>query len=157
MSLRLVLGHLCSIRSKALYVEVVQRLNTMCWYCTGVLSQPSRDCLQFWVSRLQTVTPRFLKTPTRPQYIGYSDASATRGGAFVSCATEVAHLMWSASERTKSSTWRELRMLDYSLEAFGPSLCGGTITWHTDNQAITFIVYKGSMKADIQNLAISIF
>ena len=50
------------------------------------------------------------------------------------------HRNWSATELLKSSTWRELATVKYSLEAFNNNLAGHRVRWNTDNQNVVRIV-----------------
>ena len=45
----------------------------------------------------------------------YSDASSVACGAFVVGTNEVSHRMWTACEAVKSSTWRELKAIQFAL------------------------------------------
>ena len=45
----------------------------------------------------------------------------------------VCHRLWEPSERSKSSTWRELAAIDFSLESFAPILEGSLVKWFTDS------------------------
>ena len=50
-------------------------------------------------------------------YFVYSDASATGGGAIIDFNNDfVCHKMWSENERVQSSTWRELSVIEFSLQ-----------------------------------------
>ena len=63
----------------------------------------------------------------------------------------------SATELLKSSTWRELATVKYSLEAFDSNLAGHRVRWNTDNQNVVRIVRVGSMIEELQELALDIF
>ena len=64
---------------------------------------------------------------------------------------------WSPAERTKSSTWRELKNVELALNSFAPSLHGTQIAWFTDNANVVSIVHSGSKVPEIQDLALRIF
>jgi len=70
---------------------------------------------------------------------------------------KVAHIQWSSSEMKKSSTWRELKVIQYSLEAFRSTMSGNKIVWYTDNQPLLSIIRKGSMNNELNELAMKIF
>ncbi len=53
-----------------------------------------------------------------PFLFSYSDASNVACGAFVVGTNEVSHRMWTACEAAKSSTWRELKAIQFALSAF---------------------------------------
>ena len=111
----------------------------------------------FWQKTLVSVAPRSLSVLSKPCRLVYSDASATGGGSFVCYQGVTCQLTWSFFESQKSSAWRELRTVDYSLTSFSPVLRHCTVIWHTDNQALPSIVFKGSMKQELQALALSIY
>lgn len=56
-----------------------------------------------------------------------------------------------------SSTWRELKAIDFALESFASYFVGKRLLWHTDNQNCVKIVQKGSTKIHLQALALSIY
>ena len=59
----------------------------------------------------------------KPQHFVYSDASATGCGSVITLNEEhICHRFWGPSECSKSSTWRELAAIDFSLESFAPVL-----------------------------------
>ena len=69
----------------------------------------------------------------------------------------ISHKLWSVDEAQKSSSYRELKAVPLGLESFLPLLKGHTIKWYTDNQSVSRIVEVGSMKEDLQCLALRIF
>ena len=56
-------------------------------------------------------------------------------------------------EETKSSTWRELQAIKYSLD----SMKKKHVKWYTDNYASSIIAKSGSNKRELQDLVIEIF
>ena len=59
----------------------------------------------------------------KPQRFVNSDASATGCGAVITLNEEhICQRLWEPSECSKSSTWRELTAIDFSLESFAPVL-----------------------------------
>ena len=65
--------------------------------------------------------------------------------------------MWTAFESEKSSTWRELKAIDLALTSFKDNFTGKVIKWYTDNKNCVNIVTSGSMKPELQSIALSIF
>ena len=61
--------------------------------------------------------------------------------------------MWKMHETDKSSTWRELRAIEQTLMWFQDT----TLKWFRDNQACVRIVQNGSMKFELQRMAMNIF
>ena len=94
----------------------------------------------------------------KPQRFAYSDASATGCGSVITPNEDcVYHKLCEPSECSKSSTWRELAAIDFSLESFAPILKGSLVKWFTYSQTATRIIEVGSMKLDLHRLAIKIF
>ena len=88
----------------------------------------------------------------------YSDASATRGGAIIDFNNDfVCHRMWSENERGQSLTWRELSVIEFSLQSFASVLEGSHVKWFTDSQVAAKIVEVGSMKLGLHKMARRIF
>ena len=67
------------------------------------------------------------------------------------------HKLWEPSERSKSSTWRELAAIDFPLESFAPILEGSLVKWFIDSQTAARIIEVGSVKLDLHRFAIKIF
>ena len=99
----------------------------------------------------------FWSTPFVPSKIVFSDASFTGCAAYIQSSSLLFHRNWSATESLKSSTWRELATVKYSLEAFNSNLAGHRVCWDTDNQNVVRIVQVGSMIEELQELALDIF
>ena len=59
-------------------------------------------------------------------------------------------------ESEKSSTWRELAAIKFSIEAFGTRLSKQRVRWHTDSQSAVRIIQFGSMIRELQDLALSV-
>ena len=65
--------------------------------------------------------------------------------------------MWTESESIQSSTWRELSVIEFSLQSFASVLEGSHVKWFTDSQAAAKIVEVGSMKLGLHKMARRIF
>ena len=65
--------------------------------------------------------------------------------------------LWEPSECSKSSTWRKLAAIDFSLESFAPGLEGSLVKWFTNCQTAAGILEVGSIKLDFHRLAIKSF
>ena len=61
------------------------------------------------------------------------------------------------TDMQKSSTFRELRAVEFSLKSFSTQLHGKFLKLYTDNQNVVRIISVGSTVHDLQKLAISIF
>ena len=60
-------------------------------------------------------------------------------------------------EETKSSTWRELEAIRYSLDSMKNLLRNKHVKWLIDNYACSIIAKSGSNKRELQKLATEIF
>ena len=61
----------------------------------------------------------------------------------------ISHKMWNVEEARKSSSYREFKAIALDLESF--------LHLYTDNQSVSRIVEIGSMKEDLQCLALRVF
>ena len=94
----------------------------------------------------------------QPNCFVYSDASVTGCGSVITLNEEtICHKMWADWEREKSSTWRELSAIDFSLRSFTDLFKSTHVKWFTDSQAAATIVEEGSVKFDLHMLAVNIF
>jgi hypothetical protein len=89
--------------------------------------------------------------------IVFSDASSTGfGGYVVNIGKTVAHGLWDNIESQKSSAWRELKAVDLVLKSISHELSSRRTKWFTDNQSVAKIAVQGSMKSELQDIAMSI-
>ncbi|VDI30938.1 Hypothetical predicted protein [Mytilus galloprovincialis] len=79
------------------------------WYSYIKLSESSIEQLQFWKLYISEVNVKHFSVDESCHSIIYSDASDTGfGGYIVEAPQNIAHGMWVESERSNSSTWKEL-------------------------------------------------
>ena len=64
----------------------------------------------------------FWPVPCAPSVLVFSDASANGCSAFIQGTDLVFQRNWSLDESEKSSTWRELAAIKFSIDAFGTRL-----------------------------------
>ena len=64
--------------------------------------------------------------------------------------------MWTTDEALESSTRRELKAIELALCSFQHVFSGKSLNWYTDNQNCGKIVEAGSMKENLQAIAMSI-
>ena len=75
--------------------------------------------LYFWKNNLNFIKVRDCFLFYKPQRFAYSVSSATGYGSVITVNEDcVCHKLWEPSECSKSSTWRELATIDFSLESF---------------------------------------
>ena len=118
------------------------------------------DCLSvifFWKINFVCLYTRAISSYNAPLLFSYSDASYVACGAFVVGTNEVSHRMWTACEAVKSSTWRELKAIQFALSAFKALVRGKCIKWHSDSQGAVRVVEIGSPSAELHSIALDIF
>ena len=75
--------------------------------------------LYFWKNNINSIKLCDCLLFNKPRCFTYSDASATGCGSVITLNENcVCHKLWEPSERFKSSTWRELAVVDFSQESF---------------------------------------
>ena len=152
VSMRLALGPLCMLFTRAMYSAVATSLGQHTVHiCTALRSE-----LQFWrgVARTAYTCPIW-PTPTKTDVTISSDAGAKAWGAV--CGDKQAHGQFSLEERGASSTLRELWAVRRALESFGPLLSKCVVSLRTDNQNVPLCLSKGSRIPAQQAEAVSIF
>jgi tRNA(Ile)-lysidine synthase TilS/MesJ len=60
-------------------------------------------------------------------------------------------------EAQLSSTWRELKCAEYTLQSLKQYLTRQKVNWFTDNQNVETIVRKGSIRRHLQIIAVQYF
>lgn len=69
----------------------------------------------------------------------------------------ISHGMWSPEDMEKSSTWRELVAVQRVLISLNHEVEEKRVKCFTDNKNIVSIIFKGSMKDDLQNISLNIY
>jgi hypothetical protein len=122
------------------------------------LDEFSKHEILFWKENIVKLNGRNCFLHREPNCFVYSDASETGCGSVITLnQSQVCHKMWDVNERCKSSTWRELAAIEFALRSFADILRCTHVKWYTDNRAVPTIVDVGSMKLELQKIAISIF
>jgi len=155
ISMGIVLGTVSQIMTRCLSIDI---LKAKTWNSYIELSVESKVQLSFWNEHLKIINIRSLAISHGCTRIVYSDASSTGlAGYEVEMQSRVVHDTWSPSEAAKSSTWRELCAVYRVLLSLEHVLVNQRVKWFTDNTGVCSIVAKGSMKPELQDLAIKIF
>ncbi|MCP3663683.1 MAG: hypothetical protein GY696_14540, partial [Gammaproteobacteria bacterium] len=164
ISFAVVLGSSVLIKTKPLYEEVVNHVQTRGdWNKRFVLSEEAIKCLEFWRVNLPDMSLKRHLASKPTSCVIFSDASATGGSAFISkigpgrqpavgekqvslTKTEIsgnfdlslsnprqssefiAMTQWDKCQQKASSTWRELKTIERSLESFGQVLQGRKVS-----------------------------
>lgn len=156
-SMHLVIGNVARLMSRSIYAQINSRF---AWDSVFILTQVSNEYLEllFWSQNIDILNIKDL-FPIRQAYIPvYSDASDVACAAFTNNFEHcIAHKAWAEEEKCKSSTWRELRAIEWGLSALVGFLGNKHVQWFTDSKNCVSIVQNGSSKSDLQAIAISIF
>lgn len=143
------------IMTRCLIIDILEASS---WNAYIQLSSDSILQLLFWDKNLQQFNIRSLVTNHSCSRIVYSDASSTGVAEFeVQTINDEVHDSWLPSEAVKSSTWRELCAVYRVLVSLVHVLGNQRVKWFTDNTGVCSIVAKGSMKPELQDLALRIF
>ena len=114
--------------------------------------------LEFWIKNIGRLISRPLE-PVVENYthVIYSDASATGCGAVIAGEdhSEMIH-SWTENEKLMSSTWREAQTILLYIRIHALRFKGGKLKWYSDNQGVPPILHKGSMKPDLNLIAMGI-
>lgn len=155
ISMSYVIGNVAHIMTKYLSIDI---LSADTWNSFITLSDDSIEQISFWKNNLSDINVRKFTTDVSCNTIVYSDASSTGyGGYIVENPANIAHGMWSDSEKLLSSTWRELTAVKKVLFSISDYVKGKGIKWFTDNQNVVNIISKGSMKCHLQDIALDIY
>ena len=137
---------------------VLSTLSVQRWEEKIEFDQCCIEELRFWRINLNSLKVRDCFLSHKSQCFVYSDASATGCGSMITLNEEhICHRLWEPSECFKSSTWRELAAIDFSLDSFAPVLEDSLVKWCTDSRSAAKIVEVESMKLDLHRLAVKIF
>lgn len=157
MSLHSVLGNICRLMTRFSYMEIVLRKSWDSRLNLKFQEKTIRE-LRFWLQNVRNYNIRKLADTGPECIIVYSDASNVAAAACTVGVDESKfHLMWNEQEAQKSSTWREMRAIEQALFSFKNNLSCKSVKWFTDNQNCVKIFESGSMKLELQKLALSIF
>ena len=155
ISMSIVIGSVSQIMTRCLSIDI---LKARTWNSYIKLSEESCFQLRFWAKSLCLINSRNIAEFNKCSKIMVSDASGTGYASYeVNTINGIVHGMWSLEETLRSSTWRELCAVQRSLKALEHILENQRVKWLTDNQNVCRIVKKGSMKPDLQSMALDIF
>ena len=133
-------------------------VSAVSWDRIFQLDEFSKHEILFWKENIVKLNGRNCFLHREPNCFVYSDASETGCGSVITLnQSQVCHKMWDVNECCKSSTWRELAAIEFALRSFADILRCTHVKWYTDNRAVPTIVDVGSMKLELQKIAISIF
>ena len=128
------------------------------WQHSVSITSDAKRELEFWKTNIENLKPVPMKTDCSYHKVVYSDASGVgAGGYIVKVDGAVAHGAWDQVQKSKSSTWRELKAVEIILKSFLSFLAGTNVKWFTDSQNVVRIVEVGSGKPELLQIAYSIY
>ncbi len=146
-SLALVLGPKALIDTKIFYKEVLPFItNRFSWGKSLHISTTLRDALFAWQQFILDFCGFRSFASKGSPIVVFSDASAVSSGAFIAAprdrnskdkfllpeqgsAKDICLRSWSSEEKSLSSTWRELKIVEEALRAFTKQLKGKEVHW----------------------------
>ena len=161
VSMQHVFEGLVCLKTRALYHCIDSRLG---WDSCVFVSQNALEELEFWRANAKALNEKGVAIfeQRNAEISVFSDASGTGYGGYVAlCAgalvegTEV-YGCWDDVEKCQSSTWRELASVERVLKSNEASLCQKSIKVFSDNKNVSSILKKGSMKQNLQDLALNV-
>ena len=157
ISMGFVFGNISRIMTR--YRSHFDILRSPTWDGKISLSGSTLNELCFWKENIPFLNSRrLLSVQSHYTRVCYSDASSMGCASYIlEFDNTISHKMWGVEEVQKSSSFRELKAISLGLESFLPLVKGHTIKWYTDNQSVSRIAEVGSMKEDLQCLALRIF
>ena len=129
------------------------------WGAEGRLSQRAREELTFWISRLDDFSSQLIRHSaiTLDFYVCSDSGEYQVGGRVARSGKEDKMKRFQVPledwERQKSSTYRELRSVEYGLILIGPEARGMAVRYGNDNFACCKVVEFGSTKEDCHEVA----
>ena len=153
ISMHKAIGSAVYLYTRQMYLAIETRA---AWDCFISCSPRMISELQVWHNNVSQMNGRdlFHKTQVFDSVV-YSDASQIGyGGDVVSDKQNlVCQGQWSADDKGKSSTWRELRAVYYMLSSIGHILTGHKVQCCTDYQNVTRLIDRGRTNPNLQTLA----
>lgn len=156
MSMSPVIGNLTRLKTRYLYRVIESRNSWSSHFNIGTHNEALSEIF-FWKNNVEKLNVCPLVEYSVPKVVSFSDASKVGCGAFISGENVVCSRMWNESEASKSSTWRELKAIEFALASFKNHLVDKSVKWYSDNQAAVRILQVGSPKSDLHTIAIDVF
>ena len=159
-----VLGKISSLMRRSLHYLIATNIVDGNW--DGRLNLAHENYalseLFFWKRNVKKLNSRSLLPCEAHSLTGYSVASDFALGAILKDLKDqgkshVCRLSFSEDEILESSTSRELKAILLALRSFRTILSDHKVKWYSDNQGACHIFKKGSMKPDLQDLALDLY
>lgn len=155
VSMTIALGPIARLFTRQMYYMIARRES---WRDVITLSEPVAQELKFWLNHVDAFSGYAIQRKFSATAIVYSDASVSGFGGFSAMVGEhvcVGH--WSEFEAAQSSTFRELKAIQFILQSFSMILAHHKVKWFSDSKNSCTIVNVGSPKPPLQGIAVHIF
>ena len=152
ISMSVAIGSRVYLHTRHRYYAIESRTS---WNPIIFCSPKSMEELNFWDTNLDVLNGKKLcDQPQSFDAVVYSDASEQGYGGYVISDKDkfICQEHWASDENAESSIWRELKVVHNMLLSLGTNLQEQKVQWHTDNQNITRIIHRGSMKTNLQEI-----
>ena len=154
-SLSVVVGN-CSALTTRCSQQAIAAADT--WHSQIVLSHRIKQELNFWQENLESLNKGNLVIEKPPCAINIieSDASDSGCGSLLNSSYKALRL-FSGSERSMHSTYRELVAVSHAVNSFLPQIAHSKVKIRVDNQSAARIIDVGSMKDELHSIAMEVF
>ena len=155
VSMHFVLGDIVILRTRAMNTIITSlptwdtKINIKnCTYTTHEI--------QFWLKNIKSLNSReMIYLEHVPDYVVHSDASNCAIGIIVNDIK--CHRSLSETEKSQSSTARELIAVLHGLENLKSIFTNKKVLWNVDNYSATCIIRRGSSKQCLQDIATKLY
>ena len=151
-----IFGGLTRLMTRFSYQFIGQQFS---WDRKSIVPLACKKEMFFWQITLRKPCLKKFLGYRLPKALVWSDASATGAGGILKAENvrKISSLVWSPSEISQSSTFRELRAIELCLSCFGKELKNTVAKFFTDNFGAMSIVKNGSSKPFLQSIAMRIY
>ncbi|VDI51364.1 Hypothetical predicted protein [Mytilus galloprovincialis] len=150
-----VIGNVTQIMTRCIFSVINSRDEWDQFVDLNFYSGSIREIL-FWRQNIVSLKPVAILREISDFKV-FTDASDGAAAGFVANSDYIMHKQWLKHEAIKSSTWRELKAIELSIDSFKHLLSNSLVSFFTDNQNAVGIIQKGSKVPELQTLALSIF
>ena len=155
VSMSLAMGPVVCLWTRAMYRDIC---SAPCW--DQPICLPSDSCSEvlFWKQNFDNSGYPIWTPSPKIEVLSYSDASGLGWGGFaVHINGKLAVGSWSEEESGRSSTFHELRAIQYVLESYSDNLRGKEVCHRNDNRNAEIILSVGSQIPDLHRKAVLVY
>ena len=155
VSLSEVVGNCSRLTTRSSQIAVAAAPS---WDSSISLSSEILSEIRFWLENIDILNNKsfLIQLPPSSLNIVESDASDSGCGSILN-ASDKALRLFSSSERSNHSTFRELVAASHALHSFLPKIKHSKVKLLVDNKSAARILDVGSMKAELHKIAMDVF